>query len=75
MQPTTNPIIPCPFCADGGHVETIKPTNSYQSESWYVACDSCGANGPIGDHSPEDAIKKWNWRALLDKRLWPRGEK
>jgi Lar family restriction alleviation protein len=75
MQPTTNTIKRCPFCGDDGRVEVIKPTNSYQTESWYVACTSCGANGPISDDSPEKAIEKWNWRALLERGLYPRGGK
>lgn len=65
MQPVHKPIKRCPFCGDGASVQTILPENSYQSESWYVACDSCGATGPISDDGPDNAITKWNWRSLL----------
>lgn len=63
MQPQQlNTIERCPYCDDEGRLDVILPKNSYQSESWYVGCTSCGATGPISDEGPEVAILKWNTR-------------
>lgn len=70
--PTAPTPVPCPFCGDG------EPTATESvPRLWSVACNSCGARGPVtfdlhgvaptnllsSDSAEQRAIDAWNRRA------------
>lgn len=58
MNPKDTPLLPCPFCPDGG-----KPTrrhNQQDTEHW-VTCATCGGMGPWRKFR-KDADHAWNQR-------------
>ena len=57
-SPPSCSTIPCPFC--GKIWASVSQTK--ETKSWFVFCNSCLANGPIIDDIDE-AISAWNIRA------------
>jgi Lar family restriction alleviation protein len=54
---------PCPFCKSLDlHIET----DSHEGSSFQVICDNpdCEAEGPNGATSAEEAVSRWNSRAV-----------
>ena len=51
----------CPFCREEQHLKITKGADSY-----WVECDSCGADGPMRD-LPNEAIEAWNKRSATTK--------
>jgi len=49
-------LLPCPFC--GGERMDLRRDGSLR----WVACETCGADGPVGD-SFEEVERLWNERA------------
>lgn len=51
---------PCPFCAETDELDFgIVP--STVEDAYYITCDSCDANGPMG-LSNEQSAELWNQR-------------
>jgi len=50
-------IKPCPFCGGKGETEDESDWGTF-----WVKCQSCGAEGEYVYTSNEDAIDKWNQR-------------
>jgi Lar family restriction alleviation protein len=55
----------CPFC--GGEF-LFHEANHLPSGSWVVLCEDCDSAGPL-KHTPEEAIKSWNSRAVTMEKL------
>jgi Lar family restriction alleviation protein len=51
----------CPFCGGDGKLVHIPPTNSVQSDEYYVECGDCGSRGRACDDSAR-AMYYWNHR-------------
>jgi Lar family restriction alleviation protein len=47
----------CPFCGEEQDLKITKGVDSY-----WVECNSCGADGPLRD-LPNEAIEIWNKRS------------
>ncbi len=56
---------PCPFCGSES-MEMGEVIAQYDSGSYYIYCQECGARGPgfTGKGKEGQAINKWNWRRI-----------
>jgi Lar family restriction alleviation protein len=58
--PETGALLPCPFCGEGPTMESDPPPGYGW---WQISCNHCGTlQSEVG--SEEEAIKKWNARAV-----------
>lgn len=51
-------IMPCPFC---GRVDMVFTVMNLLY-NWRCKCVYCGAEGPVGSNTPDEAYRKWNER-------------
>ena len=72
-ETTTAEPLPCPFCGapnPARHPNDLTTNGSCvgvpKSDAFYVHCDECGAEGPVGDDEPE-SVANWNARALTSE--------
>ena len=59
-------VMPCPWC---GGVDRLCVEENSQPGFWAVHCNDCGASGPSGGISPDDAAVKWNIYAMRQEAM------
>lgn len=52
-------LLPCPFCAED---RVVADEDRYDLGGWSVWCPHCGAEGPSGCSTKEEAAAGWNRR-------------